>query len=539
MSYLIYLRKSRADKEAEARGEGETLRRHEQFLTELAAKKHLAVGAVYKELVSGETISARPKMQQLLLEVMQGMWEGVLVMEIERLARGDTKDQGTVAETFKFSGTRIVTPVKTFDPNNDFDEEYFEFNLFMSRREYKAINRRIQRGRTAAFQEGWYIAGTAPYGYRKVKHSGDKGFTLEPSAEEARVIRLVFDLYTLGEPQAGGACIRLGSCQICERLNALKIPGRNGGKWSPSAVIDILSNPVYAGEMRWQWRKINRAMEGGLLVQSRPRNDGCLKVRGHFPAIITLPQYELAQQIRSSHPTSGRHASNSLQNPLSGLIRCADCGAVMTRARSKTKENYPILRCPNRRCNNISAPLQLIEERLLAGLDIWLVEYELPWDSVQLNGTMDSAQNLFSLKRSAERELQRQKSLLTDQLSAVHDLLEQGVYTTEMFFERVNFLKSRIKEISKELEILQRELSEYELLLSENRQKREIRYFPKIKKIPDVYRALLDPYLKNQFLKKILDHADYRKTERNQKGQAFRPNFELILFPKLPRLHDP
>lgn len=177
MSYLMYLRKSRADKEAEARGEGETLARHEQLLTELAVKMGLEVGAIYKELVSGETISARPKMQQVLLEVMQGIWEGVLVMEVERLARGDTKDQGTVAEAFKFSNTKIVTPLKTYDPSDEFDEEYFEFNLFMSRREYKTINRRIQRGRIAAFRDGWYIAGTAPYGYEKVKHKGDKGYT--------------------------------------------------------------------------------------------------------------------------------------------------------------------------------------------------------------------------------------------------------------------------------------------------------------------------------------------------------------------------
>ena len=118
----MYLRKSRADKEAEARGEGETLSRHQDILTALAAKMGLTIGAIYKELVSGETIAARPKMQQLLLEVMQGKWDSVIVMEVERLARGDTKDQGTVAEAFKFSGTKIITPAKTYDPSNEFDE---------------------------------------------------------------------------------------------------------------------------------------------------------------------------------------------------------------------------------------------------------------------------------------------------------------------------------------------------------------------------------------------------------------------------------
>ncbi len=48
-------------------------------------------------------------------------------------------DQGIVSQAFKYSGTRIITPTKTYDPNNEFDEEYFEFGLFMSRREYQTI----------------------------------------------------------------------------------------------------------------------------------------------------------------------------------------------------------------------------------------------------------------------------------------------------------------------------------------------------------------------------------------------------------------
>ena len=148
--YLIYLRKSRSDLEAEAHGEGETLSRHEHTLLELAKRQHLNVTDIYREVVSGDTIAARPMMQRVLSEVEQGVWSGVLVMEVERLARGDTIDQGIIAQTFKFSGTKIITPIKTYDPDNEFDEEYFEFGLFMSRREYKIINRRLQRGRLAS-----------------------------------------------------------------------------------------------------------------------------------------------------------------------------------------------------------------------------------------------------------------------------------------------------------------------------------------------------------------------------------------------------
>lgn len=85
-AYAIYLRKSRVDLEAEAAGSGDTLARHRNTLLELAAARQLSVSKIYEEVVSGDTIAARPQMQQLLSDVEAGRWEGVLVMEVERLA---------------------------------------------------------------------------------------------------------------------------------------------------------------------------------------------------------------------------------------------------------------------------------------------------------------------------------------------------------------------------------------------------------------------------------------------------------------------
>ncbi len=58
---------------------------------------------IFKEIVSGDSISTRPQMQILLAEVEQSIYDGVLVVDIDRLARGDTIDQGIVAQTFKYS----------------------------------------------------------------------------------------------------------------------------------------------------------------------------------------------------------------------------------------------------------------------------------------------------------------------------------------------------------------------------------------------------------------------------------------------------
>ena len=154
MSYCMYLRKSRKDLELERLQPGSTLARHESILCSLAKSLTISVQSIYREVGSGDTIQDRPVMQQLLTEVEKGLWEGVLVMEIERLARGDSIDQGIVTRTFQYSRTRIITPYKIYEPGNDFDLEYFVFSLFMFRREYKTINHRMQSGRLASVREG-------------------------------------------------------------------------------------------------------------------------------------------------------------------------------------------------------------------------------------------------------------------------------------------------------------------------------------------------------------------------------------------------
>ena len=59
------------------------MKRHEETLLELARARSLPIGAIYREVVSGDSIDARPEMVRLLSEVESGIWEGVLVMEVE------------------------------------------------------------------------------------------------------------------------------------------------------------------------------------------------------------------------------------------------------------------------------------------------------------------------------------------------------------------------------------------------------------------------------------------------------------------------
>ena len=103
-SYAMYLRKSRKDDYNE--DISEVLSRHKTTLTALAKNMQLHVTKIYQEVVSGENISNRPEVQNLLRDVEKGLYAGVLVMEVERLARGDAIDQGIIQRTFFVTGTK-------------------------------------------------------------------------------------------------------------------------------------------------------------------------------------------------------------------------------------------------------------------------------------------------------------------------------------------------------------------------------------------------------------------------------------------------
>lgn len=526
--YYMYLRKSRKDLELERGGQGDTLERHERILMDYAKQRHLNITKIFREVVSGETIAARPEMQRLLSEVELGLCAGVLVVEVERLARGDTKDQGVVAEAFKFGNVKIITPMKTYDPNNEFDEEYFEFGLFMSRREYKTINRRLQRGRMTSVQEGKYIAGTAPYGYRKVRVNSGKGNTLEIVPDQADVVRLIYSLYTRGEAQPDGSYKSLGMFLICERLDDMRIHPPKSDHWSYATVRDILGNPTYTGKVRWQWRKCVKTIQDGQLIVTRPKDKNCILVDGLHEPIISEETFQAAQRTIQANGRTPVADNRILKNPLSGLVKCECCGRTMTRVKNIGRhQTYYAMRCPNRTCKNVSAPLDLIEQKVLEALGDWLNGYKLTWNSSEANVEDDSA---IRLKQRAITACEEELNGLKRQLANTYDLLERGVYTTDVFLERNRILTEQINSLTDRLASLQDEY-EIEVLSQQARQD----FIPTIENILELYDTIDSVALKNELLKTVLDRVTYRKDKPNKKGDIGNASFELTLYPKIPR----
>ena len=515
-TYAIYLRKSREDIESEKYGEGETLARHEKILTTLAEKRNLTIGKIYREVVSGETISERKEMQKLLKDVENEKWTGVLVVEVERLARGDTADQGRVSKAFKYSHTKIITPVKTYDPDNEFDEEYFEIGLFMSRREYKTINRRLQRGREISVSEGKFVGNIAPFGYDRIKLKDAKGYTLAINQDEAPIVKEIFRLYTFESNTISS---------VVKQLNNINLKPRLSNEWTISSVKDILSNPTYIGKIVWNRRKQKKKTKNGHLIISRPRNQEYLIYDGLHEPLIHINTWDLVQEKRKRNIPKVKH-NNIVQNPLVGLVFCEKCGKPMQRRPYTKADNPATLICSNSKCDNVSSKLYIVEDKIIGALKIWLKNYKIDYDNLQSNSKADNnkmiEQSITSTKKALEKE--------NTKLNKIYDFLENGVYSRDEFINRSKSIKDNIQS-------LEEKLKEYQELLAKNEEiqtQKEV-IIPKLENVIDLYHKLETAEDKNILLKSIIAKITYLKVEKSIKKDSDPTNFELHIYPKLPK----
>ena len=469
----LYLRKSR-DEEHESKDV--TLARHENLLRDYCKRNKLHIVAVYKEVVSGESIANRPEMQRLLDDVDAGLYNGVVCVEIERLSRGNQIDQYEILEVFKNNHTKIYTLQKIYDlTNKDIDEEYFEFSLFMSRREYKIITRRMQRGRAQAAKEGYFIGSITPYGFTKKKEG--RGFILIPDEKEAEIVKLIYAQYLDG----------VGVRTIATHLNDLGIPSRKNSKWGDSSIRQILTNPAYIGKI--QSDKNNEVYEG--------KHDG----------FIDVEDFNAVQALREKTRPKVK-VEQTLKNPLAGLLYCGICGRALRRC-PNGKKTY-VYRCITHGCKNRRLVCHTLDDALLEQLKVELSNFNYILDNYE--------DELKSKRQEQDEEIERLTKAIDKQHNALNvacEMLENGVYTMDLFKSRSSIIEDKIKSLTAQLEELQSmEIKEDE---------RAYKAVPILSKIIDNYDTL-DVIEKNNLLKKIIKRIDYTRLEED-----YTLNVELLI----------
>lgn len=478
MRACIYLRKSRADEELEKLGNGNTLNRHKTTLLKLASEMNLNIISIHEEIVSGESLSLRPEMLKLLEEISNNRYDAVLVMDMDRLGRGNMQEQGLILEAFKQSNTKIITPRKTYDLNDEFDEEYSEFEAFMARKELKIINRRMQRGRVKSVEEGNYIGTYPPFGYKFEGHGRTRRLLIDP--ETAPIVKMIFELYAAG----------LGGSKIAYKLNDMGYKTQTGKAFYHHSIINIIKNPIYIGKLTWGKKKYYKGnLNKRRTVELVPRDDWTL-YDGKHESIITEELYNdaLKQLNNKTLPPSSR----DLVNPFAGLIFCSACNRPMMYR--SYGNSLPHVICYNEYCKQTqSSRFDYVEERIINEINQRLRDFDINMPTFK-----PISNNYVKPIQHIKNELNK----LNTQKNNLHDLLEQGIYDLDTFLERNEVISNKLDSLEQELEKLQK--ASQEIISYEDISKQ-------IHNVLNLYGISDNVQLKNKLMKTIIDKIIYIK----------------------------
>ena len=195
---------------------------------------------------------------------------------------------------------------------------------------HRGLRGRVERGLSG---------GGCPYGYRSVRvdPDGGSGSRLEVDAEAAAVGRRIFEHYAKGQ----------GLRAIAHTLNADGIApprpramtGAARRSWAPSAIRDMLRNPIYRGECIWNRSEWLKGHETGKRRRFERPESQWIRRRDEALRIVSEAEWEgVRARLRVRRSSIPRDAGGRLRGPgegrrnhrgsqmLSGMLACGVCG---------------------------------------------------------------------------------------------------------------------------------------------------------------------------------------------------------------------
>jgi len=500
-AYIIYLRKSRADNPAET--VEEVLAKHEEMLQEMAMRDlggRIPEHCIYREVVSGETIEERPAMMEVLSLIENPAVKAVLVVEPQRLSRGDLEDCGKVVNSFRYSNTEVMTLNMSYDLTNKMQRKFFEQELMRGNDYLEYAKEILLRGRIASIKKGNYIGNIAPYGYDKVVIDGCH--TLKPN-ENADAVKLAFDLY-VNENYT--------PLQIARHLDSLGVKPMNSEKWEKCSISAILKNPHYMGLVRFGHKKSEKVFKDGQIVKRRGMRADREEVTiapGKHDAIVSEEIFKAAQERFANNPRAKVDAP--LKNPLAGVFWCKRCGRAMSQHPYKhAKDRFE---CRNRvNCKSKSETMENILDALIYSLET----VQLPELQIQLK---NNAGKSAAIQRKQLKKLSAEMEELKKQESRQYELLEKGIYSEEKFIERNKTLLAEMEELKTRIFNTKKDIP------------KEIDYADKIVKLKKAIEGLRDDEMsieaKNKLIRAIIERIEYEFISYEGKGKV---TYKLHIF---------
>lgn len=484
--YIIYLRKSRQDDPNET--VEQVLAKHEMQLQEFAVREFgakIPEGNIYREVVSGESISDREEIKKVLARIEDPNIKGVIVIEPSRLSRGDLLDCGRLINDFRYTKTVVATPYMTYDLENKMERKFFQDELLRGSDYLEYTKEILFRGRIASVKRGCYIGNYAPYGYKKIKVGKDN--TLEIIEDQADVVRLIFDLY-INEGLTPGF--------IAKRLNEMGVTPPRGKLWVKDTIRVILRNQHYLGRVVFNKIKQTTVIENGERVVKRlaQEEEDIIVAEGKHEAIIDMATWEAAQKLIARNPK--RKHDFELKNPLSSILVCGKCGRAMLQHPYKHAEDrYECRSKP--RCYKSCKISELYDAVLIA-----LETAELPELKLKMKNKDGDA---LKIQQKLLAKLEKQLAEFEEQEERQFDLLEQGVYSQDVFERRHGALSAKM------------EACRTEIYKTKQSMPRAVDYAERVVALENAIEVFKDPTAtpeeQNKLLRAIVERIEYYGAE--------------------------
>jgi len=330
----IYARVSSEIQEKEATIESQVAQLHE------TAKKQgdTAVGEYRDDGYSGDLL-VRPGLDRLRDDAAKKVFDKVLVLSPDRLARKWVYGE-VIADELRKRGIAI----QYLNQKDDWTEEsklLLGITGLFGQYEKAKIIERTRRGRLHSARSGRVVLSKPPYGYTYLRKTPNKAGHLEINEDQAKVVRLIFDLYG---PQGKGAS-EVGA-ELYQR--GIRSPTGNPA-WERSMIMKILKSTTYVGI--WHYNKTVAAQPRTIrkpnAIRRRVNTTEHVRPKDQWVAVPGIPPivdqhiFDTAQaQLERNRRFSKRNRKRDYL--LVGLTRCGVCGRSVA---GSPNNGYVYYRC--------------------------------------------------------------------------------------------------------------------------------------------------------------------------------------------------
>lgn len=208
---------------------------------------------IYKESRSGKNTANRTEFQRMMEDVKNGVIDTVSVYKLDRISR-NLGDFYNVWKYFQSYDIQFISCNEKFDTSTPIGKAMLMITMVFAEMERETIVERVTDNYFQRAERGFYLGGTAPFGFKKIDivYQGKKTACFEAIPELKAPIKEMFEEY-------GNTNISIG--KLAKKLNDNGIKTAKGNNWSSGTLNRILRSPVYvrANVDVYQYYKNRRA----------------------------------------------------------------------------------------------------------------------------------------------------------------------------------------------------------------------------------------------------------------------------------------